>query len=142
MKKLFCFLGMFVAFCSANAATMCVPDLSACESCRDFSYSDAFWTANCCGVFVKGMYFITQGIAPSVKSAPVERLFPTGTALGASAEYDVCFMVYPFISEYATIASCGGVYLFSADVSRCASFSPKCALTYCSESSGCKNPYK
>lgn len=119
---------------------MCVPDLSTCESCSDFSSSGIFWTANCCGVFVEGMYLINIGF-PSSKSVPVKSLSSPSFVDGPpNYMYDVCFMVYPFVSEYATIASCGSVVM-GQDVNHCASFLPKCALTYCSESPGCRNPY-
>ena len=54
MKKVLFFLALCIGS-SANAATMCTPDLSTCESCTDGTYSGVSWTATCCGVTVSGI---------------------------------------------------------------------------------------
>lgn len=53
--KRFLFVFALCVCSSANAATMCAPDLSTCESCTDGTYSGVSWTATCCGVTVSGI---------------------------------------------------------------------------------------
>ena len=55
MTKIFCLLCILFSIGVSDAATMCVPDLSTCNSCTDGTYNGIEWKATCCGVEVSGV---------------------------------------------------------------------------------------
>lgn len=127
MRVLFSFLCCMVVG-AANAATMCVPDLSTCDSCTDFERrGQFFWSANCCGVPVSGWWI---GYNENVRSVDIETLSTNALKpeVGVNG-YNLCVMMSPFIAPYAVNvvhSVLGGSY-------GCSGFIPKCAVTYCDE---------
>lgn len=96
MKKTCCLLGMLGVFCEANAATMCVPDLSTCESCVPVSASGSQWTVNCCGVDVSGIALFYPLLATRVlRIQSVDLEFADQFPIEFQ-NYVACYMTYPF----------------------------------------------
>ena len=133
MKKIFMFVGLFCV--SAHAATMCVPDLSTCESCDRVSSSGSQWVADCCGVRVSGIgFFITDNLSLYTQSVPqtIEITISSPASYYGYA-YVACLMTSPFVpkfyhvpyqAQYGSIGDgVGGVC--SED------FNPKCAISGC-----------
>ena len=104
MKK---FILLSVLLCGgANAATMCVPDLSACDSCGAVSNNLHTFYVNCCGVDVMGLgiqNFNTTACGTSLND-PLFTVRTTG--------YCVCIMTWPIMATFAHVVpkgneSCG-----------------------------------
>lgn len=128
-------LGMFVCGV-ANAATMCVPDLSTCTSCTNFSYSGMTWSANCCGVDVSGIALEDVG-ANSVSIAFNEVSLPSPN--GYYLFRQTCFVLHPFVMPYGYVVGCSaGAYM---DASLCGAIVPKCMVEKCPEKVVCDSPY-
>lgn len=121
-----------------NAATMCVPDLSTCESCSDFTYEGMKWSANCCGVQVHGIvfagYFSTHSVPKSTRlqDVNVENTDVVGVTY--------CLITSPFIAQYAVTSYCTiiGSEGFRANSYTCAWFHPSCAVGYCDGTFKCE----
>lgn len=127
MRILFSFLCCMVVG-AANAATMCVPDLSTCDSCSDFkTVGQMFWSANCCGVPVSGWWIGYNG---NIRSVDIETLSAgdLNASVGGSG-YNLCVMMSPFVAPYAVNV----VHSVLAASDDCSGFIPKCAVTYCDE---------
>ena len=135
--KCFVFLVMLCVCGVANAATMCVPDLSTCESCTAVATDGILWTADCCGVRVSGVQIRFHNIGNSnVSSIDVKSMSFQGEAYYGHV-YTFCMMTQPVFAPYINLVGCGDSDGVSGD---CASdFIPKCALTYCSDKIECKN---
>ncbi len=133
MKKIFCLLCLLTCVGASHAATMCVPDLSTCESCTDFEVLDEgkiVWRANCCGVPVAGFWGVRHVSDALKRSSSMEEL--AGLNLMESVGYNICVMLSPFVASYGVIVGWSG----GVDVSRaysCDGFIPRCAFTYCDE---------
>ena len=135
MRRSVCLL--FVLMCGgANAATMCVPDLSTCTSCTNFSYSGMTWSANCCGVDVSGIAL------EDIKSNSVSIAFNEVSLPDPYGYYTyrhTCFMLHPFVMPYGYVVGCdSGLYM---DASLCGAIVPKCMFEKCPEKVVCDNPY-
>lgn len=143
MKKLFCFLGMFVAFCSANAATMCVPDLSQMTTFCDYvSHTENTWTANCNGIEVSGIAIYSYQAdtynwisSLDYKAVNADSLSGCGTGL---VRYR-CIVMQPFVmpfgqSIYFGQTPCLSQFnkCFYSAAEACATFFiPSCAFSEC-----------
>lgn len=133
MKRIFCLLCLLTCIGASHAATMCVPDLSTCESCTDFEVLDEgkiVWRANCCGVPVTGFWGVYH------VSGALERSYSMkGLASLSFLDYvghNICVMLSPFVASYGVVVGRSGV----ADGNRaysCDGFIPRCAFTYCDE---------
>lgn len=118
---------------SANAATMCVPDLSTCESCEPVTSADGYnelhrWKANCCGIEVSGIG--GTGLFGSYLSALY--VGDNDIDMGDAGDSLWCLMLKPFVAPYINVPvwSWTGI---SYRAYNCESlFIPKCAVTYCS----------
>lgn len=103
MRFLFALL-LFMVCVPVHAATMCVPDLSTCTSCSDFTYEGIEWSANCCGVYVRGFYVedVVDNTTPSHEVMMKDvQLFGSGNNYRA-----ICFMVSPFVAPYGVANDC------------------------------------
>lgn len=133
MKKIFCLLCLLFCVEVSQAATMCVPDLSTCESCTDFEElsgaGNVLGRANCCGVPVVllwgAFYSSSDSMDRSFSMSLYEYVFHSAGAMS----FDVCMMVAPFVAPYAVVVGHG----LAAGVDACAGFIPRCAFTYCDE---------
>ena len=127
MKFLVVFLLLLVCG-PTRAATMCVPDLSTCESCTDFEdFGMILWSANCCGVPVSGFWL---GYSSNERSVDIAK----NDLIGAQLEYggmgyNVCVMMSPIVAPYAVNVK----HDWILNSSVCKSFIPRCAMTYCDE---------
>ena len=120
-----------------HAATMCVPDLSTCTSCTNFSYSGIQWTANCCGVDVSGIA-LDDVAADNISVSFDEIRF--GSPYGYHVFRHVCFVLWPFVMPYGYVTVCDASY--NLDASLCGAIVPKCMVEKCSEEVVCDNPYQ
>lgn len=113
---------------TANAATMCVPDLSTCDSCTDFeTRGQLFWSANCCGVPVSGWWI---GYGENVRSVDIDTLYSDSLRSGTGVMgYNLCVMMTPFVAPYAVNVE----YTWLSSSWVCDGFIPRCAVTYCDE---------
>lgn len=132
MKKIFCLLCLLTCVGASHAATMCVPDLSTCESCTDFEVLsgtyDLFGKANCCGVPVVllwGSHISSTAMKRSLDVSSLQRVSHATGAMG----FNVCMMVSPFVAPYVVVMEHG----LASGVDACAGFIPRCAFTYCDE---------
>lgn len=134
MKRIFCLLCLLTCVGVSHAATMCVSDLSTCESCTDFEElagtGYVLGKANCCGVPV----VLLWGAKPSYgysenRSFDLSRYYDVFHTPGNTG-FDVCMMVAPFVAPYAVVVEHGGI---ASGVFACAGFIPRCAFTYCDE---------
>lgn len=114
-----------------HAATMCVPDLSTCTSCTNFSYSGIQWTANCCGVDVSGITL--DDVAADNISVSFDEIVPS--MAGGYLYRHVCFVLWPFVMPYGYVAGCD-TSLYST-ASLCGAIVPKCMVEKCSEEVVC-----
>ncbi len=132
MKKIFCLLCLLTCVGASHAATMCVPDLSTCESCTDFE--ELVYTvglvgkANCCGISVVLLWGKYGYATVMDRSLNVPSFGSVSHGLEGMG-FDVCMMVSPFVAPYAVVVGHG----FASGVSACAGFIPRCAFTYCDE---------
>ena len=132
MRFLFALL-LFMVCVPVRAATMCVPDLSTCESCTPVTSADGYnnlhrWKANCCGIEVSGVGGI--GLFGSGLSALY--VGDNDIDMGAVGGSLWCLMLKPFVAPYINVPvwSWSGI---SYKAYNCESlFIPKCAVTYCS----------
>ncbi len=114
---------MCLMFVGASwAATMCVPDLSACESCTGVVLEGSKWFATCCGVETNGYLFAAGGVE---KGSSVH-LVSTQPFSSVAEETYMFVMTYPVVAEYGII-DCG---LHGNIV-------PKCAFQECEGSGFC-----
>lgn len=127
--KCFVFLVMFCVCGVANAATMCVPDLSTCESCTGVkSIGQMFWSADCCGVPVSGVWMPVNG--NNKRSVDIAELYLEHIIDGVGGSgYNFCVMLSPFIAPYAVNVK--HYWVAGSDI--CSGFIPRCAVTYCDE---------
>lgn len=129
MKKIFCLLCLLTCVGASHAATMCVPDLSTCDSCTDLEvFSDTLGKANCCGVSVVLLWGRYGFSIVMNRSSDVYILGKVSHETGAMG-FDVCMMVAPFVAPYAVVVGYG----LASGVNACAGFIPRCAFTYCDE---------
>ena len=133
MKKIFCLLFLLTCVGASHAATMCVPDLSTCESCTDGTYSGYTWSANCCGIPVSGValpYRPTSAFSRTISLDDAEAAAEIVSADGLAA---LCVMLKPVVASNGFVGNC----LWSAFTSLkaaegCAGFFiPKCVFTQC-----------
>ncbi len=135
MKKvsvlLFLLFGM-----SANAATMCVPDLSTCDSCTGGAYSGLTWSATCCGVDVAGVVLPTM--VSGVLTGSLFRLeesswLSTLCATSGNTTGVVCVMTKPFFVQNGYVPVCvRGADFINEAAQKCAQyFRPKCVFSDC-----------
>ena len=139
MRFLFALL-LFMVCVPVHAATMCVPDLSTCESCTPIS-SGALWVADCCGTRVSGVQIKSdfQGSA-SAYSGEASREFVDPYFLVNSDRFETyCIMTAPVFATYINFVGCSN-WVMSAAGDCATDFKPKCALTYCDEIVTCNNP--
>ena len=131
MRFLFAVL-LLLTCMPVHAATMCVPDLSTCESCTDFdTIGELFWSANCCGVPVSGIW-LAQG--NNKRSIDINTLAQQNPNFGTGGMgYNTCIMLSPFIAPYAVNVECS-VLAYSYI---CDKFIPRCAMTSCNETIKC-----
>lgn len=143
MKRIFCLLCLLTCVGASHAATMCVPDLSTCESCTPVSTSGSQYVVNCCGVDVSGVALFWYGNASVVPSSvSVDSV----NAKYRAYLFVACYMVSPFAAPYMHIvslnlASCvisSYDYVDIADLCM-NSFKIKCALTECVDTVGCSS---
>lgn len=128
--KCFVFLVMLCVCGVANAATMCVPDLSTCESCTDGTYDGYSWSANCCGVNVSGIgFWVGNWVASYTQSVPQNISIEQRDEGGSG--YVACLMTSPFVSDYFHVPILS--YTMSSIVGGWCSrlFNPKCAIVGC-----------
>ncbi|MDW2958823.1 MAG: hypothetical protein R8M37_03385 [Alphaproteobacteria bacterium] len=151
MKRLLFFICLGCG--TANAATMCVPDLSTCESCSEVSYDHTGkWEADCCGVRVSGVAFYTSYRSGMTNSLDVSlALAPDPSA--DKKVVSVCLMTRPVVAHYFYLVKNRSCCIYfspgmdfpvyndgSATVAsqNCASaFKPVCALSRCSDILNC-----
>lgn len=143
MKKIFCLLYLLTCVGASHAATMCVPDLSTCESCAPVSTSGSQYVVNCCGVDVSGValfWYAPTSVVPS--SVSVDSVNVTYR----DYLFVACYMVSPFAAPYMHIvslnlASCVISAYKNVDIADLCmnSFKIKCALTECVDSVGCSS---
>jgi len=133
MKKIFCLLCLLTCVGASHAATMCVPDLSTCESCTDGTYSGYTWSANCCGIPVSGValpYHIISGFSRTVSLDDAE---VAAENLGSSNLAALCVMLKPVVASNGFVGNClryPATLLKAAE--ECAGFFiPKCVFTQC-----------
>ncbi len=127
MKRYFLLFLLFGV--SANAATMCVPDLSTCESCAAVSYSGTQWVANCCGVRVSGIgFWLGDFVRPYTQSVPQSISYEQRED---GQNYVCCLMTYPFVPDYyhVPILSNTRSSIVGDWCSRL--FNPRCAIVGC-----------
>ena len=124
MKFLFAVLLMF--FCvSVNAATMCVPDLSTCESCTSFVVEGSKWSAVCCGVETRGyLFWGTRDMLGGGSWRLALRLPPKDNVTSDSY---LLVMTYPVVAEYGVVV-CAGAF---------SQMAPRCAFQECYGSIWC-----
>lgn len=132
------FIVLFVMFlcAGAHAATMCVPDLSNCTSCTNFSYSGIKWSANCCGVRVSGIAL--DDVAANNVSVPFEEV-EVPIVYGYYVFRHVCFVLSPFVMSYGYVVGCDTMQY--TDASLCGAIVPKCMVEKCSEKAVCNSGY-
>lgn len=114
MKRIFCLLCLLTCVGASHAATMCVPDLSTCESCTDFeelvgTSSNVLGKANCCGVPVVLLWGYYQSASIEKRSFGLSRYEGVYHSVGAMG-FDVCMMVSPFVAPYAVVVGHGSTY--------------------------------
>ena len=133
MRFLFSFLLLVVLFVlPVRAATMCVPDLSTCESCTDGTYDGYSWSANCCGIPVSGValpYLQTGGSSLTISLDDTEAAARgIGSAMAA-----LCVMLKPVVASNGFLGRCiVPPYTSLKAAERCAEhFIPKCVFTQC-----------
>ena len=144
MKKVFCFLGMFVVFCSANAATMCVPDLSQMTTFCDYvSHTENTWTANCNGIEISGIAINSyqEGTNDWISSLDYKAVNADSLSGygGGGVGYYRCIVMHPFVmpfgqSIYFGYAWCVSQFnkCFDSAAEACATFFiPSCAFSEC-----------
>ena len=133
MKKIFCLLFLLTCVGASHAATMCVPDLSTCESCTDGTYSGYTWSANCCGIPVSGValpYRIISGLSRTVSLDDAEA---AAQNLGTSDFAALCVMLKPVVASNGFVGNCLGypATLLKAAEECAGFFIPKCVFTQC-----------
>lgn len=119
---------------SANAATMCVPDLSTCKSC-ELVTSAAWdndlhrWKKNCCGIEVSGIG--GNGRLGYYRSVPYVGGIDIDMDEGDTSLW--CLMLEPFVAPYIYVPLWSRGASIPYERYNCAEyFSPECAVTYCS----------
>lgn len=127
MKRIF-LLFMFLGT-SANAATMCAPDLSTCESCTDGTYDGGYWTAECCGVQVSGVAFDAPSEQLEDKQSQPLREF--GLPGASDGRYIACLMLSPIVAKYYHMPVISNRWRTSAGQICMENFKPVCALVEC-----------
>ena len=134
MKRIF-LLFMFLGT-SANAATMCAPDLSTCESCTDGTYDGITWTRNCCGTQVSG---IAVGMEAKDGQYVKKSVVLTDEVFVPGRWFCLCVMTSPIVAPYAVAGNtyCGINTVSDCAVKCAARFSPKCAFTECTDEYYC-----
>ncbi len=139
MRFLIVLVGMFVCL-GARAATMCMPDLSNCTSCTNFSYSGTVWSANCCGVDVSGI-MISNHIDYNL--GDLQYVSQSFDELGTFGSFGIfrhtCFILWPFVLPYGYVVKCDSAYVDS--IVSCGAIIPKCMVEKCSDKVVCDNPY-
>ena len=131
MKRIFCLLCLLTCVGASHAATMCVPDLSACESCTDATYKGITWTATCCGVEVSG---IAVGMHAEYEQVVKRSVALTDDSFIPGNWYCLCVMTSPVLAPYAVAANnyCAESSANTYCAYRCSwSFSPRCAFAEC-----------
>lgn len=119
MKKIFCLLCLLTCVCASHAATMCVPDLSTCESCTDGTYEGITWTATCCGVKVSGVTVVIGdaasfvGASYNIKNDARRELFNT---YDKDSQWCGCLMLQPVVAEHVTVV---GYFYTKTDLGYC-----------------------
>lgn len=132
MKKIFCLLCLLFCIGVSQAATMCVPDLSTCESCTDFEVlsgaGNVLGKANCCGVPVVLLWGGRHSVYNENRSFDLSKYSDVDHSVGAVG-FNVCMIVSPFVAPYGVVVGFGvmnGAY-------GCEGGIPRCAFTYCDE---------
>ena len=122
----FLFVSLLMFFCvSVNAATMCVPDLSTCESCRSFVLEGSKWSAVCCGVETRGyLFFGTRDMLAGDSWRLALRQPPKNNITSDSY---VFVMTYPVVAEYGVVVCAGAL----------SQMAPRCAFQECYGIIGC-----
>lgn len=119
MKKVLFFLALCIGS-SANAATMCTPDLSTCESCTDGTYSGVSWTATCCGVTVSGIG-VNIGAKFGISGYCAHFSYPATNFSEANNEGAcTCIMQKPVVATYWPIIYYGTLYDSGLSYDSCA----------------------
>lgn len=135
MKKIFCLLCLLTCVGVSHAATMCVPDLSTCESCTDGTYSGFTWSANCCGIPVSGVALplLAPGSSPTLSLDDAEA---AAQIIGGSSLSALCIMLKPVVASNGFIGKCIGHSPTPLKAAKlCAEFFiPKCVFTQCTGS--------
>lgn len=131
MKRIFCLLCLLTCVGASHAATMCVPDLSTCESCTDYERLlgpyGVLLKANCCGVPVVLVWVGYSSNETENRSFDLSRHIYLIYKPGGGYGLNVCMMVSPFVAPY------GVVFDGPLTVVECERFIPRCAFTYCDE---------
>lgn len=124
---------------TANAATMCVPDLSTCESCVPITRG-VLWVADCCGTRVSGVEISSGYFGGRAWSGKASRNLTTDfyDLVNGDVFETYCIMTAPVFAKYITFVGCSSAT--PALAGNCAeNFKPKCALTECDEIITCNN---
>ena len=160
--RILCVLLLMFLCVPARAATMCVPDLSTCDSCTEVSSdSTGKWVADCCGVRVSGIAFYALYnlfVTESENNSMMFGGYDLSDFIGK--KLSVCFMTEPVVAPYFHLISnyelngstccvyCssgtgGCVYHdgFSTNAAKICSkaFKPVCAYGKCSETLSCNS---
>lgn len=133
MKRIFCLLCLLTCVGASHAATMCVPDLSTCESCTDGTYSGYTWSANCCGIPVSGValpYMLAAAVSLTVSLDDAEA---AAEMIGGSNVAALCVMLKPVVASNGFVGNCIGYPPTSLKAAEeCARyFIPKCVFSQC-----------
>ena len=116
MKKVLFFLALCIGS-SANAATMCTPDLSSCTSCSDTSYSGVSWTATCCGVTVSGIG-VNIGLTGGIAGYCAHYSFPaTYFSEANNSGACTCIMQKPVVATYWPVIYYGTISGYNTGLS-------------------------
>lgn len=130
MRFLFSFLLLFICV-SAYAATMCVPDLSTCDSCSvNVGGGGVKWSATCCGVEIEGVMFY-GGYTFNGAGGASFPLVSMPLTPGSTSDVFVFVITYPVVAEY------GLVVCSNNSQNGYVNIVPKCAFQQCSVSSYC-----
>ena len=136
MKKIFCLLCILFSIGVSDAATMCVPDLSTCNSCVSVTFSGTQWVADCCGVSVSGIgFFIADNYYSYTQSVPQTiNIAVSNPANYLGYAYVACLMTSPVVPKFYHVPFLVqyGSEAFD-DVGEVCSynFNPKCAISGC-----------
>lgn len=133
MKRIFCLLCLLTCVGASHAATMCVPDLSTCESCTDGTYSGYTWSANCCGIPVSGVALPYRPIDALSRTISLDDAEAAAQIIGGSDLVTLCVMLKPVVASNGFVVRCLGPFptLLTAAEECARYFIPKCVFSQC-----------